>query len=390
MNTLGQIVGVIITIVSLIAIDFKIFKGNLFGIFKVFKKKGKSLNFQSFLSQLKVQDIVVEKVFNEPIGPERLKSELIDSVDTLEPYLNELFEKEIRKRKSECSVQGITFDNNGSFSLYRVDVERPEGEDGKRANVYKLIMKDTDYYRFVFPNLSLDNEYYNPQVQEMQLLRDITGLHKNRLSFENIPSLGPYHFKLGTGTILVTKDNYVIASIRSKKQLVARDVNEALLPVHLSTAEGMYRSVKNYSSSDLVDGSPNPFATVYRSLTDELNIEQELVDKSRIKCLGFFMDTSRAQPFFVFYYKSALTKKEVFDCYTDSPQDVHENGAIIALKWEKENLLKIFDNPMLNELAYDKPDCCRQFYETNFHRRLTIASNHARIGYATAIWYEFY
>lgn len=357
------------------------------------RRKLDSLSANDFFDRLAIDDIKIENLFlTDPLTVRRLNSVFVDKWLDYPDKIQNIFKQMIETKKRIASTEGRTFDNNGSYSLHRIDVNRPESEKGRRENIFKLTCYPTDYEHFVFPNLVLDEEVYFDFSQEKETVRNITGLSKDKLSISNIENLEPYHFKIGTGSILITNDGYVIASIRSRKQFVAGDIGNNFIQIHLSTAEGMFRSATNPLASDLINGHPNPFATSVRSFADELNLHaQHGITPEGIRCLGYFMDKKRAQPFFLFILKSKkLSLSDVFSQLGDTPDDIHENDWIVGLKWNPTNILKLFKDNSIASFDYEVPSREKEEFESfTSGKRIKLASNHAKAGFAIGALYDF-
>ncbi|ELC9520043.1 hypothetical protein RJY08_001495 [Vibrio alginolyticus] len=347
-------------------------------------KKKNELDIKGLFDLLNVEDIRPENVFlSAPIKRSRLAAEVREYQATTTQEIERLKKQEIVSKKKHSEQKGVTFDNNGSFALRRIDVSRPEDESGKRSNVYKLILEPTDYFNFVFPNLCLDKSYYNESTQENHTLRDMLGMDKRVLSISQLENFTNCQFKVGTGTLLVTKDGYLICSVRSKNQLVASKQNNKEMAVHLSAAEGMYRSLNNPLSSDVdASGTPSPFVTSARSLRDELNLNNEHFDEEKICCLGYFFDLKRAQPFFLFYLEVDLTVDEFFSVYSNTSTDIHENEAIFALPKKFSSIRNLFLSKTFKELDAIYPAMYEDFFASNMSAKVRIASNHAQAGFA--------
>jgi hypothetical protein len=209
------------------------------------------------------------------------------------------------------------------------------------------------------------------------------GLEKNKLTIGSLDEFGHCQFMIGTGTLIVSSDNRVICSARSKKQFVAGKQQKDEMVVHLSAAEGMYRSENNPGSSDCFeDNKVTPFATSLRSLEDELNVGKDMYRREDLLCLGYFLDLQRAQPFFLFYLKLQHSCEEVFSRYSNIATDVHENDAIFGLPLTFESIHRLFNNASFEELNATYPSICEDFFSLNQKARVTLASNHAKAGFA--------
>lgn len=386
-----EIIGIIASVLGIIAFfavapkDLaKSFKGWFVEPVATVTKQRKRLNIKEVFDLLEVDDVRIENVFvSKPLMNDSFDSEVIDYQGRLPDEIDKLKAKEISEKKELAEKRGMTFDNNASFALRRIDVSRLEGENGKRKNVYKLILEPTDYYSFIFPNLSLDKKYHNEVTQENHSLRDLLNLNKESLSLSTLVDHPECQFKVGTGTLLVTNDNYLVCSVRSKSQFVASKRNSNELAVHLSCAEGMYRSRNVTSSSDCIDGiKPSPFATSARSLIDELNLGENDFKINEILCLGYFFDLKRAQPFFLFYLKVDLSIDEFFSVYSNTSADIHENEAIFGLPNSFESISRLFKGGTFAEINAIFPKIYEDFFKANSSANVRLASNHAKAGFA--------
>lgn len=387
-----EIIGIVASILGILAF-FAVAPKDLLANFKswfvepvsAISKRQNKLDIKELFDLLKVEDIRPENVFlSSPLKGTSFDAEVREYNPVINETIAQLKSEEIAAKKDFCEQNGMTFDNNASFALRRIDVSRPEGKNGKRENVYKLILEHTDYYNFVFPNLCLDKSYYNERTQENHTLRDMLNMDKKALSIPAMPDFPNCQFKIGTGTLVVTSDGFLICSVRSKNQFVASKQSNQEIAVHLSSAEGMYRSLNNPLSSDVnAEGKPCPFVTAERSLTDELNLTAEDFDKKDIRCLGYFMDLKRAQPFFLFYLEIGLSADEFFSVYSNTSTDIHENEAIFALPSNFDNLKSLFTGVSFDSLDAKFPAMYKDFFESNKAVKVRIASNHAQAGFAT-------
>lgn len=387
-----EVIGIIASVLGILAF-FAVAPKDLLTNFKswfvepvsTISKHKHKLDIKELFDLLNVEDIRPENLFvKTPLKSSSFDSELLDYNTKLPTELEILKQKEIADKKAHSELNGLTLDNNGSFGLRRIDVSRPEGTNGKRNNIYKLILEPTDYFSFVFPNLCLEKPYYSDATQENHTLRDMLSLDKKVLSISTMRNFPQVQFKVGTGTLVVTKDGYVICSVRSMNQFIAGKQSNDEISVHLSAAEGMYRSVNNPLCSDIDDqNKPSPFATSARSLKDELNLSDEHFETKNISCIGYFTDLKRAQPFFLFYLQLNLTIDEFFSIYSNTSADIHENEAIFALPKNFENLNKLFSGVSFSELDTKYPAIYTDFFTTNSGTKVRIASNHAKAGFAS-------
>jgi hypothetical protein len=182
-----------------------------------------------------VNYIIPEYTFlgKNALSPQELQCKY-ENVNTQFPAnLKEVKERHIETKREEAIRAGNTFDNNLSYSLYAVSVERDQDISGFRQNRFILHLRPTDYFSFVFPNLALD-ETINIDGNE-KTARDIFELAHQSIRIENLANY-LCDFRVGCGTIFITSDNKVVISIRSNLQFVVGG-----LKYHLSSAEGMLR-----------------------------------------------------------------------------------------------------------------------------------------------------
>jgi hypothetical protein len=340
---------------------------------------------------LGIEDIRPEFLFHDaPLDSKNLSSVFHENqwIDYPTQFAD-LFSERIKARKEKAGREGRTFDNNLSYSLRRVDVNRPEGSAGGRENKYTLHLYPTDYEHFIFPNTELESRIYSDITNTEGYVRELTGLTRIALRFSNLENL-PFHFKVGVGTIFVTRDRYMVVSIRSKRELIAPGDDSGFVTLHLSAAEGMFRSESDMHKSDTLAGMPSPFATGRRALLDELGIRENVdYDVEKLGCLGMFMDTLRAQPFFILYVESEqLRIHDVLQMWENGPKDKHENESIFGLRMNMDNVLRVLYQEPLNALEYVNPPSDRAFYERMSNSPVRPASNHAATGFVTALRYK--
>lgn len=307
--------------------------------------------------------IVPELIFlgKRALRYDQIRSELISPpYPCLPEQLQTLQQDYLHRRRKEAHQQGTTFDNNLSYSLHDIVVSRDQDSEGRRQRIYTLRICPTDYYNFVFPNLILDEPIIIQK--EQTTLRHYLGMEHDKLRLENLSSYA-CHFKLGAGTVFITKDNRIVFSIRSHRQFVVGGTK-----YHLSAAEGVLRPV------DEENGHFSPFLTSIRALEEELGLERDVdFATSDLRCLGFLIDTLRAQPFFIFYVRSqtidfdTLKSKWVLEAL-----DRHENLDIIGLPWNVSTAKDILDGKFV--------------YQGTL---LEAASNHAQSGFKLASLHEF-
>lgn len=266
----------------------------------------------------------------------------------------------VRQKEEEARINGFTFDNNLSYSLFGFSTERKQRSGGQRQNRYLVHLRPTEYFNFIFPNLALD-ETINLEGS-ITTPREVLGLNVGKIRIENLRDYA-CDFKIGTGTIFITSDGKIAVSLRARSQFVVGGAK-----YHLSTAEGMLRP------ADEIDGQVSPFFTSVRSLNDELGLQTETDFMSGdIRCLGLFLDTLRAQPFFIFYVKSSqVSFNELKDRWRLFAKDKHENRDVIGLDWNLSTA-KVLVKGHLNYTGSE----------------ITVASNHAQTGFMVASLHEF-
>jgi len=148
-------------------------------------KKQNKLDIKELFDLLRVEDIRPENIFlSSPLKEASFNAEVREYNPTTSENIEQLKLKELAAKKEYSKKNGMTFDNNASFALRRIDVSRPEAKNGKRNNIYKLILEPTDYYSFVFPNLCLDKAYYNEDTQENHTLRDMLNMDKKNYPYQ--------------------------------------------------------------------------------------------------------------------------------------------------------------------------------------------------------------
>jgi len=272
-----------------------------------------------------------------------------------------LFESLLAERQARAEEDGETLDNNGGYSLRWVRPQRDQDGDNPRVNGFDLLLYPSDYFHFVVPNTLLDRRVLVPPADEPRPLREIIGLEEDRLSLDTLRDL-PYHFRIGTGTLIETADGYWILTVRSRTQLVAKGGGKANR-VHVSAAEGMLRGRATLEPTVDVNasGMPTPFQTAVRALEDELALRcgDKGTDYSRssLKLLGYFLDKERAQPFFIFLLRdSNLTRDAVFRRWNAIPPDRHENRALFAVRAEAAMVGALCRGDSLNALGPSCPD----------------------------------
>ena len=192
--------------------------------------------------------------------------------------------------------------------------------------------------------------------------REVLGLHRGRLRFDTLADFA-CAFHIGTGTVFITCDDKVIVSVRSRRQFIVGGAT-----YHLSAAEGTLRP------KDELDGEFSPFRTSVRSLEDELGLKADVDYRvNDLRCLGFLLDTLRAQPICLFYVKSeSVTAGQARQRWQTKSVDKHENNHLVFMDWN-ENAVRI--------LLAGRIDVDGKVYE--------IASNHAQAGFVLAVLHAF-
>ncbi|WP_203292262.1 hypothetical protein [Maricaulis parjimensis] len=274
--------------------------------------------------------------------------------------------------------RGQTCDNNGSFACNGFRVERRDS--GPRTNRYTFFFEETDFYRFLYPNLCLDEkiDFENGRATPRQRY----GLDRSVLSLDAAYDLD-CQFRGGTTGVLLTSDNAVILSLRSASQ--------AIVPhgFHLSVAEGMYRSLQDPSASDCYHREPNPFITIQRAMGDELGLLRKEVADTDLELLSVVTDTLRAEALFLFFGVLPLDRYAVAQRWMNSAEDRHENRDIVMLDWKRMNIQRLlegadtFEFPVFS--AREGKTVLLKFGPSG----INFASNHARAGMAFAYQRSF-
>jgi len=171
-----------------------------------------------------LQDLRVPKMHAEHrfFGLSALRANELRGVYLKEPVplpaaLESVREIYLNAKKSSAAARGETVDNNKSYSLHGLSVNRPQDKDGHRQYTYTITVRPTDFFHFVFPNLALDE---NISLDgRTTTARAELGLSHDRLRIENLGDFA-CHFRIGTGTVLVTSDEQVVISLRSRHQFI--------------------------------------------------------------------------------------------------------------------------------------------------------------------------
>ncbi|WP_083469142.1 glycosyltransferase [Methylobacterium variabile] len=352
-----------------------------------FASESREMDMSKILKMLDIRDIRVENLFFESnaLPPQRIKGRFIDKWINYPDKIEQIFRDQIEIDKRNAEQRGQTFDNNGTYSMRRMLVSRPEGASGRRENIYTFEFYPSNYERFVFPNRNLDSIFIDPDSGSPVSRREATGLHKHKLSFASLENFR-YHYRVGVNGIFITSDNYVIATARSKRQLIVGSNVERpdIFKVHASIAEGMYRSYDIHESCDIIDGQPHPFATLIRSTKDELGIDDCHFDLENCKCIAFALDQERAQPLFIFYSAVNLTASEVFQKWEFESKDKHENEFIFGVRWDVKNIKQLLSGTKFGDIDVCYPDGMIEFIKNDTNSRIELASNHAKFSYFAA------
>jgi len=81
-----------------------------------------------FFKVFKVEDMRLENIFlSNPLSRNSFNSELRSYTAKHPDAIEKLKKEELDGRRLDSEKKGITFDNNASFALRRIDVSRPEG-----------------------------------------------------------------------------------------------------------------------------------------------------------------------------------------------------------------------------------------------------------------------
>lgn len=315
---------------------------------------------------LRVPSIALEFDFSlhGGIGSESLRDEILPArrrtvPEILRP-LRDAFIREAKAARQKTGGRDLT--NDPSFALVRA-IDTRDGEKGPRNWRYVLQVRPCRYFDWLWPNTALDQTETKIN-QRSVVLQDRIGhptlrayLSQHCMKYEHLTDIEVSTPKLGTGTVFVTKDNYVVVSDRSPKLHIANR------GYHLSVAEGVFATE---------DGS-NPrrscvFAAAVRGLKDELRVLEGRDYSFRdLRCLALTLDQQRVQPQVFFFLKSQkLTFRELHDRWPSAP-DSTESRHLFGVPWTVEWAKELASGTLLID-----------------RKRYLAASNHVLAGFALA------
>ena len=247
------------------------------------------------------------------------------------------------------------------------DASNPLRDPPDRSRGIHFKMKRTTYFDFYF-NTRLDE----PFVQNGQTTtpRQVLGLYGNRISMWNLRDYPFLSFRMGTGTVVITRDNKIVVPVRSKKDMIAG------AGYHLSVAEGMYEvdvqaCIGKYFNEPITRTArrdPSVVATSVRGLKDELGlVAGEHYDPNDLLCLGVLFDVRRLQPYVVFYLKCKRDFERVHHLW-ERAADRWENIDVLGLDWNEHTAEQLVKGRGVRFNGQEQP----------------LASNHALAGYMLA------
>ena len=229
--------------------------------------------------------------------------------------------------------------------------------DGRRLPHYTLTPAKAQYFDFAVTTSRLDAPT-NPLIDsEQRTLRELWGNEPaSLLEVSRLPAMA----KLGSGTVVVTKDDRLVLGVRGKT-FIASDSEQG------SNRRSLHFVAEGISPRDCdSDGLLNPAIGAVRGLDEELNIgssSRNIGRAAKIVPTGVFFDQQRWQPCFSYL------------CRLDIDWDELQTAAPIARdSWEVEALISLpFDiaHTGVRSLLYGT------------HPDFRLASNHA----AAMLWF---
>ena len=207
--------------------------------------------------------------------------------------------------KIAARKRAAIYHNDACFSLEAFEVGRGPQSEGRPTQL-ELRMSPTDYESFVSCNLMLDEPLPLGPAGLPQTLRDRIKLRRGVISSDDLRTL-PIHTKVGTSTLVVTRDQLMVLTARPSRMMVAPGGDRLGLSV-LAVGEGMIREDSQPAGFSL---SPSPFATVRRALDRELRITEDDYGHDEIRLLGLCFDHQRMQPLLVFAVQLQLSAAEL-------------------------------------------------------------------------------
>lgn len=349
-----------------------------------------SVRLSDLLQKFNVDSVRIENVFLGPeaLAPDRIVGRYFSNYFQYPEHLEREYRLKVKRIEQNAEQSGQTFDNNGTYSLRRMTVRRPEAALGGRENIFRFDFYKSDYSRFVVPNSVLDSVLIDPTTNTALSWREATGLFQETLRFSKLEEF-PFHFRVGVNGIFITKDNYAVVSFRSKLQLIAgaSELPDELI-IHSSVAEGMFRSDVDDTKSDVLFGGPHPFATLMRAAGRELGLQQRDFVADSCRCIAFAMDRLRAQPLFVFCATLGITIGEVI-VKSEEAADKHENEFVGGVAWNKNTLNKLFGSTHISEIEGLYPLDLARLAQTGVGPRVMLASNHAQFSFLAAYCHSF-
>ena len=290
---------------------------------KEFKKKQKVLEIWNNL----IQDIGSQNVFkttnlsidvipwftindkNEELWDENKCNFLLENENQIE-FPKDLDDIIKNNWKSEKTLNSKLFNENryGLKDIYLNNSGNPTLIFHK-TNYKNFIGTNKNYQKFDIDKL---DKWHPLEINETEGFR----LLKNS-SFSN---------DLATSCNVITKDNKILLSKRSKKVHI--------LPgqMHTSIAEGM-------NDNDLVSGLPNPFNTIARGAKDEIGID---IDRKKIKILAIGNYLPFSQPYIACELRLDMTYEELIkvDGYTKDSWE----GNIKVCEFNVESLFPLISS----------------------------------------------
>lgn len=265
----------------------------------------------------------------------------------------------IEEKLDAARRHGFPFTNEPCVDLIGASIELARDSDNNRQPRYRLTPATGMYFDFFATGNSLDVEM--DIDGQKTTLRKAWGVHPT--SITDVSAL-PCMATIGTGTVVVTKDNKLVLGVRGKTAIAGRasgeDDGSGRKLIHF-VGEGMIPSDLDSA------GRINPRETAKRGLWEELALGEARDSIGKVSELydtGFFFDQQRYQPCFAFLARIDMTWDDLQTAVTARARDSWEFEQFIATSFEPSNA------ELLHLLRGNHP-------------RLRLASNHA----AAFLWF---
>ena len=220
---------------------------------------------------------------------------------------------------------GKKCEDDPAYSLEQFVVGRPAvGDSRQRKLTLTLRFTPTSFATFATTNLMLDDPRLDDSTGKVSI-REKYDLKPGSIDFDHLDRL-PLHLRFGTNTVVVTRDNFIVLTIRSTTQLMDSGGNmNKPYRVHV-VGEGM---LGGHDVDDL--GKPSPFATVQRALKDELGLEDKHYNPADVRLLALNFDYNRCQPIALFAVRLNTSFDELVSLGVVA-KDRHEHSGLVPLR----------------------------------------------------------